>query len=79
MYYVFRDAGLKITDEMLEEAYREQIDELIETAGDPEIYDEEYFVDYYTKDKLYAQVRRDLVYHMVGEYLLDKNTHKLTK
>ena len=78
MYYVFRDAKLKITDEMLEEAYREQIDEMIESAGDPETYDEEYFVNYYTKDKLYAQVRRDLVYHMVGEYLLANNSQKLS-
>ena len=78
MYYVFRDAGLKITDEMLEAAYRAQIDEFIENAGDPETYDEEYFVNYYTKDVLYAQVRRDLVYHMVGDYLLAKNTQKLS-
>ena len=74
MYYIFRHAGLRITDEMLEEAYEAYVDELIAAAGDEEMYNEEHFILLYTEEKLYKQARENLVYELVSDYLLAHNT-----
>ncbi len=74
MYYIFRDAGLKITDEMVEKAYAEHLADLVEEAGDPEMYGEEHFIFLYTKEALYKQARKNLVYDLVGDYLIKNNT-----
>ncbi len=80
MYYIFHKENLKITDEMLEEGYREYVDGLIASYGDAETYDEEYFINAYGKDTLYANARRKiLVYRVVGEYLLENNNVTYTK
>ncbi len=80
MYYIFHKENLKITDEMLEEGYREYVDSLIASYGDSETYDEDYFLETYGEDTLYANARRKiLVYRVVGEYLLENNNITYTK
>ena len=77
IHWVFYEEGLKITDEMLEEAYREYVDRLIASSSDPETYNEEYFVNLHGKDYLYSQARRTiLIYEMVGDFLLANNNIK---
>lgn len=73
VYYVFRHAGLRISDEELEEAYRAYVDGLIADAGDAELYDEDYFILVNTKEGLYRKARTALVWEMVGDYLLSHN------
>ena len=73
VFYIFRHAGLKISDEEMEEAYREYVDGLIDAAGDPELYDEDHFVLLYTREGLYRNARTELVQEMVGDYLLSHN------
>lgn len=73
MYYIFRHAGLRITDEMMEEAYREYVDGLIAAAGDEELYNEAHFVLFYSEEILYRQARTNLVHELVSEYLLSHN------
>lgn len=74
MYYIFRKEHLKISDEQLEEGYREYVDSLIRSYGNEETYNEEYFIEQYGKDTLYANARRKiLVYRAVGKYLLEQN------
>lgn len=72
MYYIFDHANLRITDEMLEEAYREHVDELIAAGGDG-VYTEEDILLLYTEEGLYKQARQNLVYDLVGEYLVEHN------
>ncbi len=81
MYYIFRTEKLKITDEMLDAAYREYVDNLIASYGDEEVYNEAYFIEKYGgKDALYQTARRKLlVYRVVGEYLLENNNVTYTK
>lgn len=77
IHWIFYEEGLKITDEMLEKAYRTYVDGLIESSSDPATYNEEYFVNLYGKDHLYSQARRTvLIYDMVGDYLLANNNIK---
>ena len=74
MYHIFYKENLKISDKMLEEGYREYVDGLIASYGDDSIYNEEYFINTYGKDTLYANARRKLImYRVVGEYLLEEN------
>ncbi len=77
MYYVFRDADLEITDEALVAAYDAYVEKMVESAGDPDKYNKEYFINYYGEEALYKKVRRDLVYEAVGSYLLENNVGKM--
>ncbi len=81
MYYIFRTEKLEITDEMMESAYREYVDGLIESYGDPATYNEAKIIEIYGgKDALYEAARREiLVYRVVGEYLLQNNNITYTK
>jgi FKBP-type peptidyl-prolyl cis-trans isomerase (trigger factor) len=73
VFYIFRHAGLKISDEEMERAYRDYVDGLIASAGGAELYDEDHFVRLYTKEELYRRARTALVQEMVGDYLLSHN------
>ena len=73
MYYIFADAGLKITDAELDAAYEEHLDALVESVGDEELYGREYFLRVYTEDGLRKQAKKNLIYDVVGEYLLAHN------
>lgn len=76
LFYIFRDQGMKITKDDLDAAYREYVDGLIESAGDAEKFDEAYFVKTRGKTDLYVSARHDLIYKMVGDFLLENNTCK---
>lgn len=77
MYYVFRNAGLEVTDEELNAKYEERLTELVERTDDPETYNRDYFISYYGGEiALKKQLRRDLVFYKVGAYLLENNTAK---
>ena len=41
---------------------------------DPETHNEAYFTELYGEDVIKSWVRRDLVYKMVGDYLLKVNS-----
>ncbi len=76
IYYVFKNARLRVSDELLEETYKEYVDSLISSysAQDEETeYNEEYLVNEYGKDALYIEARRQAIYKLVGEYLLENN------
>ena len=73
VFYIFRHADLKISDEEMERAYRDYVDGLIASAGGAELYDEDHFVRLYTKEELYRRARTELVQEMVGDYLLSHN------
>ncbi len=76
MYYVFDLAGLHVKDELLKEKYAEHIASLIASSdeGDGKTeYNEAYFVETLGKDALYTEARRQAVYELVGEYLLEHN------
>ena len=73
VFYIFRNAKMKISDDEMEKAYREYVDGLIEEAGDEELYNEDHFILLYTKEGLYRKARTQLVQDMVGEYLLAHN------
>lgn len=76
IYYVFKNARLRVSDELLEETYKEYVDSLISSysAQDEETeYNEEYLVNEYGKDALYTEARAQAVRKLVGEYLLENN------
>lgn len=75
-YYVFQDARLRVSDELLEKTYGEYIASLTEAytqEGDSTEYNEAYFVEKYGKDALYTEARAQAVHQLVGEYLLENN------
>lgn len=74
-YAVFKAERMKITDEALDEAYEEYMTKLVGSMRDPETNNKEYFVELYGEEMLKSWVRRDLVYKMVGEYLVSANVH----
>ena len=80
MYFVLQNERLKVTDEMLEDAYTEHVESLIESAkasadeDDETVYDEAYFVEEMGKDALYTEARRNAVYVLVGDFLIANNT-----
>ena len=76
MYYVFDAARLRVSNELLEEKYQAYLASLISTysAADSKTeYNEAYFVENLGKDALYTEARRQAVYELVGEYLLENN------
>ena len=79
MHYVYRHASLSVTDEQIEERYQQRLDSFVESAGDSETYNREYFVSYYGETTLYKQARRALIYEAVADYLLANNTVKTEK
>lgn len=75
MYFIYRNERLKVTDAMLEEAYRDYVDDLVARAGNAEVYNEEFFVKTVGKDELYRTARKDYaVKKLVDEYLLTHST-----
>ncbi|MBE6655758.1 MAG: hypothetical protein E7609_02670 [Ruminococcaceae bacterium] len=73
VYHIFRAEGMKITDAALDKACTDYLDSLVGAMSDPETHNAEYFVQLYGEATLKSQVRRDLVYAMVGEFLLGAN------
>lgn len=73
-YHIFREEGMKITDSALDAAYAEYMADLIDSMQDPETHNEAYFTELYGEDVIKSWVRRDLVYKMVGDYLLKVNS-----
>ncbi len=76
MYYVFDLANLRVKDELLEEKYGAYVESLIVSYSESDAsteYNEEYFVEKLGKDALYTEARRQAVYELVAEYLLEKN------
>ena len=76
-YHIFDEEGMKISDEEIDAAVEEYLDRLVSSMWDSETYDREYFVDLLGEDLLKARARRDLVYKMVGEYLIENNLTKV--
>lgn len=74
VYQIFREEDMKITDDALNKAYTEYLDNLVGSMRDPETHNKDYFVELYGENVIKSWVRRDLVYSMVGEYLLAKNS-----
>ena len=74
MHYIFEKEGMKITDEALEKAINDRIDEIYEWITDKEDVSRDDIIAYYGDTALGTQVRRDLMYHMVGDFLLENNT-----
>ena len=77
MYHIFDAEGMKITDKELDAAYAEYMEKLVDSMLDPETHNEAYFVELYGENTIKSWVRRDLVYKMVGEYLLSVNSYSL--
>lgn len=77
VYHIFREEGMKITKKDLDVAYAEYMDSLVGNMQDPDTHNTEYFEELYGDDVIKSWVRRDLVYKMVGEYLLTVNSQKL--
>ena len=74
MYYIFRDAGIDLTEEELTAAYDEYIAELLEADEDEE-HDAAYYVELLGGESaIYKEIRRDLVYEKVGDYLIANNS-----
>ena len=65
---------MEITDEALEKAINDRIDEIYGWITDKEDVTREDVAAYYGDTALGKQVRRDLMYQMVGEFLLENNT-----
>lgn len=77
MYYIFRDAGLEVTDEEIDAEFEARLATYLENTDDPETYTREYFINYYGGEtEMKKQIRHDLVYETVGTYLLENNTEK---
>ena len=77
VYHIFDAEGMKITDEAFDAAYAEYMENLVSSMQDPEEHNAAYFTETYGEDVIKSWVRRDLVYKMVGEFLLENNSHKL--
>ena len=77
VYHIFDEENMKITDEALDAAVDEYLARLVSTVWDDETYDREYFLDLLGEDQIKSWMRRDLVYKMVGEYLLENNITKV--
>lgn len=76
MYFVLQNEGIKVTDEMLEKYYTDHVEGLISSysASDSETeYNEAYFVEKLGKDALYTTARRNAVYDLVADFLLENN------
>ena len=73
-YAIFKAEGMKITDEALDAAYDEYMEKLTSFMVDEE-HNEEYFEKLYGEDTLKSWVRHDLVYKMVGAYLVSANSY----
>lgn len=90
MYYIYREniKELEVPKAELDAAYEEYVKELIEDAeknradGDETVYDKLYFEEYYAEnyksDYLYRVATEGLIYKKVTDFLLAKNTVKLT-
>lgn len=75
MYFIYRNEKLKVTDALLEEAYRDYVDDLIARAGNEEVYNEAFFVETIGKDALYRTARKNYaVKRLVDSYLLANST-----
>ena len=75
VYTIFKAEDMKITDEMLEKAYDEYMEKVTGSMWDAETHNEEYFVKLYGEETIKSWVRHDLVYKMVGEYLVSVNSY----
>lgn len=73
VYAIFKAENMKITDEMLDEAYGEYMAKVTGSMWDAETHNEEYFVKLYGEETIKSWVRHDLVYKMVGEFLVSVN------
>lgn len=73
MHFIFEKEGMKITSEELEKAVAERIDEIHELITDKEETTKEEIATYYGETALHKQVRRELMYRMVGDFLLANN------
>ena len=79
MYYIFRDADIELTEEELTEEYEAYLAELVEADEDEE-HDRAYYVDLRGgEEAIYKELRRDLIYEKVGEYLIKTNNVSLAK
>lgn len=79
MYYIFRDADVELTAQELTEEYEAYLAELVE-ADEDEAHDRAYYVDLLGgEEAIYKELRRDLVYEKVGEYLIKTNNVSLAK
>ena len=67
---------MKITDAMLDEAYNAYLDRLVAAMWDAGTYNKEYIVNLLGEDQIKSWVRRDLVYQMVGDFLMENNVTK---
>ena len=75
-YHIFDEENMKITDAMLDEAYNAYLDRLVAAMWDAGTYNKEYIVNLLGEDQIKSWVRRDLVYQMVGDFLMENNVTK---
>lgn len=74
MYYVLDDADLEVTNEEINAEFEKRLASYVENTTDPEKYTREYFINYYGGETtMKKQIRRDLVYDKVGNYLVENN------
>ena len=75
VYTIFKAEKMKITDEQLDAAYAEYMAKVVGSMWNQETHNQEYFETLYGDEILKSWARRDLVYKMVGEYLLANNSY----
>ena len=76
LYWVFDKQNIKIKKDVLEQAYNEYLDELVEGSSNPDTYNREYWINYYGEDELYSKARRGLVYDLTADFLIANNNVK---
>ncbi|MBP3436963.1 MAG: hypothetical protein J6K61_03530 [Clostridia bacterium] len=75
MYTIFYKEGMKVTEQALLEARAKCLADMVERAGDPEVYSETYFVNLYTEDYIMQKARREYaIPALVDAFLLENNT-----
>ncbi len=74
-YTIFYAEGMKVTDEALAEAREKCLSDMIERAGDPELYNEAYFIALYGDETIWQMARREYaIPALVDAFLLANNT-----
>ena len=77
-YTIFYAEGMKVTDEALAEARKQCLADMVDKAGNPEVYDEEYFITLYGDETVWQMARREYaIPALVEAFLLANNTVKL--
>lgn len=74
-YTIFYNEGMKVTDAALAEAREKCLSDMIDKAGNPELYNEAYFITLYGDETIWQMARREYaIPALVDAFLLANNT-----